>query len=169
MSETTDPTIKKSVLDSVLPIINEAVANWKLKNDREKLTRDTTMLLDKNSKEIVMKLLGFNITYGNKWELDHCNGRSGNSSAGDYLKEQQSEIIKEWLQKVPMPVMTPAELKKLSADAKHDYKYAFEKAIRVLVTEAAQKDAADVMRSLTECKDVAAYLHAMRLINGEWE
>lgn len=167
MSEVTDPTTKKSVLDSVLPIINEAVTNWKLKNDREKLTRDVTMLLDKNSKEIVMKLLGFNITYDNKWALDHCNGRSGNSPAGDYLKEQQSEIIKGWLEKVAMPVMTPAELKKIAADAKHEYTYAFEKAIRVLVTDAANKDAADVMRSLTECKDVAAYLQAMRLINGE--
>lgn len=167
MNEIVKPTIKKSVLDSVLPSINAAVANWKAANTPEKIAQTTTMLLDKNSKEIVMKLLGFNITYGNKWELDHCNGRSGNSPAGDYIKEKQSGIIKGWLEKVSMPTLTPAELKKIAVDFKDEYAYAFKKEIQALATEAARKDASEVMRSLTECKDVAAYLQAIRLINGE--
>jgi len=156
-----------NVIDSAIPIIASAVAEWKKKHTKEMLTRQVTNLLDKASQEIVMKLLGFDIGYGKTWELDHCNGRAGNSAAGDYLRKAQSAAITEWLSTVKLPTLSEAEQKKLTAEMKHDYEYALKTAFSKLILAKAEADAAMLMNKLTASKQLDNYLAAMKLVSGE--
>lgn len=85
-------------LDQVKQWIEQAKLSWL--NDH--LSEDTVRkkvraLLDKNVQLIIMKLLGFDVRYGREWEIDHCNSRSGNSAAGDFLRSQAGAAVNEWL------------------------------------------------------------------------
>ena len=104
-------TTKINVIDDAIPIIAEAVAEWKIRNSEEVLKRRVHALLDESSNEVVMKLLGFKESWG-KWELDHCNGRSGNSPAGEYLKNAQQGAIAEWLKTAALPKLPRSRHKK---------------------------------------------------------
>jgi hypothetical protein len=44
--------------------------------------------------EVVSKLMGFEGGNSNRWNIDHCNGRAGNSPIGDWISEAFSEQIK---------------------------------------------------------------------------
>ena len=73
-------------------------------------------MLDRRLQELVAKYLGFDNKWG-RWELDHCNGRSGNSAAGDFLLSKVQDGAKKWLDKqagsLPdLPKSAIAELKK---------------------------------------------------------
>ncbi len=160
-------TTPVNVIDSTIPIIANAVEEWKKKNTSALLTKRVTDLLNNNSETIVMKLLGFNVSYGEKWELDHCNGRSGNSAAGDYLREVQSNAIKEWLSKVQLPTLSDVAQKKLTAEMKYDYEHALKIAFSKLIIAKAEADAVLLMNELTESKQLDNYLAAMKLVSGE--
>jgi hypothetical protein len=79
-------------VDSLLTSIACAVEEWKAKNTKEVIKTTVTELLDKESKQLTLKLLGFEDRWG-KWEVDHCNGRGGESAAGDYLRIAQKTAI----------------------------------------------------------------------------
>lgn len=45
--------------------------------------------------EVLAKLMGFSKdSFNKKWEIDHCNGRAGNSPIGNWISEAFSEKIK---------------------------------------------------------------------------
>jgi hypothetical protein len=79
-------------------------------------------LLDKHQQQIILKLLGFDTNYNGSWELDHCNGRAGNSAAGNYLSQIAREQIPIWLGqqlgKLPtLPASAIADMRKLYINA----------------------------------------------------
>ena len=47
-------------LDAILPLIAEAVSEWQADHSPEVIKAKIKKLLDTNSKEVVLKLLGFN-------------------------------------------------------------------------------------------------------------
>lgn len=53
-------------------------------------------MLDRRLQEIVGKLMGFDNRWG-PWEVDNCNGRAGESAAGEWLRSQAGEAVKTWL------------------------------------------------------------------------
>lgn len=90
MSTQTEISLEKiNPLNDMLGVVLQAVSDWRAKNTESALKTRVHELLDRNSKEITMKLLGFDSRYVKQWELDHCNGRAGESAAGDYLKRVQ--------------------------------------------------------------------------------
>ncbi len=155
-------------IDEALPIIAEAVAEWKDVHTPEKIKEKITRLLDENSEEITMKLLGFNNrSWDSKWELDHCNGRSGNSMAGDYMKSTQMEAITEWLSKVAMPKLSEKVSLRLKKEMQNEYDHLMSRAIREAVQTKVNQDVASVTNSLVESVQIHNYVKAMKLINGE--
>lgn len=154
-------------LDSRIPVIAQAVEEWKQQNTEKSLADKTKKLLDTHSEQIVMKLLGFEEDKWkeNAWELDHCNGRSGNSPAGDYLKQAQALTIKEWLANVKLPELSATKLKNLQAEFLNEYTYAYTRALRDLAQTKAKQDANVFFDQLVSQKAINKHMQAMALIS----
>jgi uncharacterized protein YnzC (UPF0291/DUF896 family) len=154
-----------NVLDAMLPIINSAIAEWQEENSEEKLKSRVKSLLDENSKTATMKLLGFDSRYGEQWSLDHFNGRSGNSAAGDFIRQVQATAIKEWLTTVGMPVLTVAEKKHLNAGFRAEYISQLRTGLRqkVMVTATEHLDA--LVAEFVVPTQVGNYIKAKALID----
>lgn len=97
--------IKQDIKDFQLEIAATMLASldkYKEENPPEKIEADTIAKLEESRDEIIAKLLGFDNRWQRGYELDHCNGRSGNSAAGDYLIQHQREAVKDWLANVDL-------------------------------------------------------------------
>lgn len=151
-------------IDELLPVIAQAVAAWKLNNTTTVVKDKITRLLDANSKEITMKLLGFNNRW-NEWELDHCNGRSGNSAAGDFIRSTQAEAIKEWLAQVSMPSLDTKTKNKLIKQAQATYEDYLGRSVRAAIERKATADADLVIAHLTQSQQIDKHLQVLKLIN----
>lgn len=152
-------------LDAILPHIAAAVGEWQNANSEEKVKRNVKDLLDKNSKEITMKLLGFNTNYSQEWELDHCNGRSGESAAGDFIRRTQQTAIEEWLKSATLPVLDEKTKKRLHKEAVDEYSSVIRQRIREFAYKQATQDAADLIKTITVSDQIDNYLKAMKLIH----
>lgn len=151
-------------LDEVLPIILEAALEWKQEHTPEKLKAKVKQLLDQNAQTITLKLLGFNDHWG-KWELDHCNGRSGNSAAGDYLRQVQQEAIQEWMQSLVIPEITPDLKQKFKKEFQAEFNSQTRSALCQEARDQAEKHAKDLVASITTSEHLGKYLQAMKLIS----
>lgn len=125
-------------LDKVRLSAEKAATEWaseRQKNVRQEVHR----LLDKNQEQIVLKLLGFDNHWGGRWELDHCNGRAGESAAGDWLREKAGAAVKEWLEKQTgrMPSIPPQTVKNL----KERYREYFLREVEERLRTRARRDA----------------------------
>lgn len=155
-------------LDAILPLIAEAVSEWQAEHSPEVIKAKIKKLLDTNSKEVVLKLLGFNNNW-DKWELDHCNGRSGESAAGDFIRKYQSEAIKEWLQTVCLPELdnkTKAQFKK---DTQDEYRSCMYSKLRELARQRANEDLKLLIDELASTDQLDAYIKTMKLLNPSGE
>lgn len=157
-----ETTIEKPV-DSILPHIATAVAEWKAANTEEKIKETVINLLEKESKQIVLKLLGFSESWG-KWEVDHCNGRGGQSAAGDFLTRVQQGAIQEWLKTVAMPTMNRATKAGMQKSAQSEYTYNLKRLVREYAAAQAATDAKEVIKQLVASDQVDNYLKLMALI-----
>lgn len=154
-------------VDELIPVIANAIEEWKQKNTATEITKKVATHLDKSAEEILLKLLGFNKNWGSQWELDHCNGRAGNSTAGDFLKEIQGVAIKEWLQQVKLPEMPAALQKNLQAEMKHQYAKTLRYALENLVDRKVSQDAEALLKSITSSNQIDNYIKTLELINPE--
>lgn len=159
---TSKPTIEKPV-DSILPHIAAAVAEWKAEHTEEKIKETVINLLNKESKQIVLKLLGFSESWG-KWEVDHCNGRGGQSAAGDYLTKVQQEAIQEWLKGAVMPTLNKATKASMQKSAQQEYTYNLNRLVHKYAVSQAELDAKAVIQQLVASDQVGNYLKVMALI-----
>lgn len=155
-------------VDAVIPVILQAVAAWRLKNSDEALKAKVTQMLDKNSEEITLKLLGFDKSW-DKWSLDHCNGRAGESAAGDYLRKTQAAAITQWLSQVPMPTLSQTLTKQLQTEAKSNYVKAFRRELMNKVEQQAEKDAAHFMLEYTKSQQIGSYVQMLKLLEQSKE
>ena len=121
-----------------------------------------TQLLDGKLQEVVAKLLGFDVRW-REWEVDHCNGRAGNSAAGDYLREKCGVGVKEWLDKAAgdLPPLPKAAVKSLVSR----YHEMLERAIGDELRKKAQRDAQAMVESMIQ--NVAAGEPKDVVRNGE--
>jgi len=88
----------------------EAVAEWLADHATKGEVRAKVFsFLDRKLDETIAKMIGFSNSWS-RWEVDHCNGRAGESAAGDFLRQHCHESVQEWLKsamtKAAMP--TPA-------------------------------------------------------------
>ena len=154
-------------IDSRIPVIAQAVEEWKQQNTEEALADKTKRLLDTHSEQVVMKLLGFNKDRWNDgtWELDHCNGRAGNSTAGVFLEKAQAETIKQWLSTTIMPELSEPVRKKLHKSVKEDFQRYYERALSDLVHIEANKAAKAFFDQLVSENALNKHMQAMELIS----
>ena len=152
-------------LDALIPSIAVAVEEWKITNTEEKIKSNVTNQLNKASDEITMKLLGFNNGWDGKWELDHCNGRSGESAAGDFIRKVQSEAIKEWLSSICMPKLSSVLKAKLKKEMQSEYNGYITRMVRSKIRDIADAHLTELVNSVVSTSKLDAYLQASKLIN----
>lgn len=145
-------------------MIAAAVAEWKNKNTPEKFAKDVETLLTKRSEEIVLKLLGFDNHWG-RWEVDHCNGRGGESAMGDYLRSTQKAAIEQWLRNVELPAIPAQATKKMKSDYLYEYKEQMAKHLQQAAHKRAEEDAQKIVDQLTTTDHIQNYIKAMNLIS----
>ena len=135
----------KSALDAATKEADKAVKDWLSK--RKDIAGEITKLLDGRVQEIVGKLLGFDAHWG-VWEVDHCNGRSGNSAAGDWLRNEVSGAVDRWIadQAGKLPTLPKAAI----ASLREDYAEAFKNELRDKLINKAKEDAAASFQQVLE-------------------
>lgn len=151
----------------MIQLIDTAIDNWLAVNTPDVIEKSINKKLDEHKDEITLKLLGFDKNYGDRnWKLDHCNGRSGNSPAGEYLRDTQSVIVRQWLDKVPLPELTPTQLKKLSSDFNEVYLRALKKSLTTLVETKAKEDSHKLLKEIISTDNIENYLKTKALIQS---
>lgn len=162
---TTKKTEDKNVLDSLLPIITNAVLDWKAAHTEEQITKRVQQLLNQNSQEIVLKLLGFDNKYGGKWEVDHCNGRDGNSAAGDYLRKVQQKAIQDWFDSFDLQdVLSDKDKAAFTSLLKKEIKAAIKNKMYRIAQQKAEEILSAFISDETFSKNVDAYVKSIKLI-----
>ena len=156
---------KINPVDELIPAIYAAIEEWNTANSKEFIGKKVKDLLDSQSKQVVMKLLGFNERYGQAFALDHCNGRAGNSPAGDYLKGVQQEVVHAWLSQVKMPELTKTELATIAKDFKYEHQRALLSRLKNMAQAKADADANILLTSLTSSCEIGNFIKAMELIS----
>lgn len=161
----TDITTLPNPVKDLVETVALTIEKWKRENTEKIIEQKVMSLLDKNAKEVVTQLLGFKKDYDNRMELDHCNGRNGNSAAGDYMRKVQQEAINTWLAKVELPALTATDKKNIASSMKGDYLYAYKQKLKELVLNKANADAKEVFDSITSMQPVVDYFKIVELIN----
>ena len=157
----------KNPLEMTMSAMNAAVAKWETENTPELLASQVRKKLDAHKHEIVLKLLGFNTGYSDSWQLDHCNGRSGNSAAGDYIVSAQKEAVKTWLESVCMPVVSPTIKKKLAASIQAEFGSMVEYHMRQHIDAKAKDLATEYMQSLEASEFIDNFVKTNALLKDQ--
>lgn len=126
--------------------ILEARKEWcqKYLDNPENLKEKVQQTLSDNTNTILAKLLGFDTRgWSDKWEVDHCNGRSGESVVGDFIRHLVGEEIAKWLleQTANLPNLSKAQTKALENEYLSRYKEELRIRLRALAEQKAKQDA----------------------------
>lgn len=155
--------------EDLVEVINSALESWHAANTPEAIREKVHESLNNSSKEVVLKLLGFNSRWGDSWELDHCNGRNGNSVIGEYLKKTQEQILHEWFAKIPLPELNKRETAQLSKSFASAYKEAFRSYISKAAVRKAEADAQALIDSLSPSKFLDNFMQLQQLLTPKEE
>ena len=137
-------------------------ANVKL--DPESLTREIIAQLNEERREIVLKLLGFDDSWG-KLEVDRCNGRDRESIVGKYLHRQAQAAVQAWMDKHLLVALEKhikgkfSDPEVISASVKtfdEYFKRALEGSLRSHAADAAAEIAADFAAKIKESMSLSA-------------
>lgn len=153
-------------IDALLPEIATAMEQWKAQNTPVKLRADIFRRLDKERDVILLKLLGFDARYGG-FTLDHCNGRAGDSAAGDFLRKAQGEAIKEWLTTACLPTLTDERRESIMKGMAQQYESLFREGLKKAIQAKATEDIKAVMDELAKSNNIDKYLRVLGLIGAK--
>lgn len=67
------------------------------KYDPKALIDNIVSDFEKQKIKVLADLCGFNSRWGEGWEVDHCNGRAGNSPIGESIKQECRDFLTEWV------------------------------------------------------------------------
>ena len=165
---TKEPSVNLEALNPIndlLPTVLKSIDKWKEKNSKEVLTQRVHKLLDDNAETIVLKLLGFD-NHWNKWELDHCNGRKGESAAGDFLRQVQQDAIQDWLKNVNLPKLNKTLSSAMKKTLEADYKNYLRQYLYEYAREEADKTAKELIQTLFTQSKVDGMFKLQQLIQG---
>lgn len=152
-------------LDKVVETLATAIQQWEIDNSPSIIESKVRHVLDKNLQEITLKLLGFSNNWG-RWELDHCNGRSGESAVGDYLRQIQKEAIDKWLSTIEIPPLTQKMRKELGTHARNEYFRALEHHITDMAVDQATEDAKKILDSVLSTDRHEAMIKLTKLLTN---
>ena len=148
--------------------IQAAYMKWLAQNTPETIQKNCLNILNKSKDDILRALLGFEKdSWGSQeWKVDHCNGRAGESAAGDYLRRHQQAAINQWLSQVDMPKMTPSMKKSMEKEALYMFEKTFRRTLEAKVTKYAEDQASAFFNSIIESQknQVNAQMKALELL-----
>ena len=142
----------------------EAFEKANVKLDSESLTREIIAQLNEERREIVLKLLGFDDSWG-KLEVDRCNGRDRESIVGKYLHGQARAAVQAWMDKHLLVALEKhikgkfSDLKVISASVKafdEYFTYALNERLRSHAADAAAEIADDFTAKVKESMSLSA-------------
>ncbi|KKN68034.1 hypothetical protein LCGC14_0455900 [marine sediment metagenome] len=105
-------------------------------------------LLDKQTEQIVLGLLGFRAEYNGKWQLDVTNGRSHNSFVGKYLHENAKRAVGKWLEKYLHEPIAVVPNEEALASARKEYERTFRRALLEGAQTKAQEHATKALEAV---------------------
>ena len=84
--------VKREVIrDKIRESAKKVLANSEKENER---------LISTQLQRMIPKILGFNCDrWDQDWEIDHCNGRAGESLLGDLLRKKVIADATKWVEK----------------------------------------------------------------------
>jgi len=148
--------------------IQAAYMKWLAENTPETIQKKCLNILNKSQDDILRTLLGFEKdSWGRQeWKVDHCNGRAGESAAGDYLRRHQQVAIDQWLDQVDMPEMTSSMKKSMEKEAFNMFERTFIRTLEAKVTKYAEDQASTFFNSIIESQktQVNAQMKALELL-----
>lgn len=150
-------------IDPLLDYIALAIEEWKSENTPEFIEKKVKDLLDQNSDEIVMKLLGFDKDWG-EWRIDCANGRDASSIAGQYMQRLHHEAIQNWLAQFTLPKLSPKSIKRIEEEAQQTYEYELGIKTREMARRMAESHANELIREFTASRQVENRLKLMALL-----
>ena len=159
---TTEQTVT-SPLDKVIADISTAMHEWSIEQAKT-ITDKVHRRLDQHRDEVLMKLMGFDKSYGGGWAIDHCNGRNGNSVISDFLKDSQREAVQEWLSQITLPTMTPAFKAKIQKELQRTYENEVSSHTYSMAKAKAHKDINDFMATVFPATLVEKHLQMQALL-----
>ena len=156
----------QKALESLVSIINESVNEW-LKNQKpEQIRKQIFDTLDQAKDTIAPKLLGFNKdSWGRGWQIDHCNGRAGESVLGDYLKKHQAEGIKAFLDQLNFAEVKPLTNTEIEGIRK-EYRTHLLRCVSESIREKAHEDAERLASQVCSTDIVQTILETQKLIGA---
>lgn len=158
-----DPTPIPNPIDQIIANIATAMHEWSEKQVTD-LKKKVFDRLDKHQEEVLLKLMGFDNRWGSSWNIDHCNGRNGNSPIGDFLKDTQEEAIKEWLSQIKMPAMSPKFKKNIEKDLRATYEQHFRQRSYEIARAKANEDLDDMLEHVLKPTILDQYLRMQALV-----
>ena len=167
-------TIKPEDLNNPFQVVLESIVlalnQWHAIHTPEEIKRDLFARMDKAQQEILLKLLGFNKDSGDGgWKLDHCNGRSGESAAGYYLRKQQAENVKAWLDQVELPKIPKKAVDTLVSEYQNIFNREISRQLEILAKNAASEYMDTLLKSLTETSATDQYNKVLELLKPKQE
>lgn len=141
----------------VMAAAEAAADDWLREHAHDGVIRNRVRtMLESDLQKIVAKLLGFdNRGWSRDWELDHCNGRAGESAAGQFIRKEAGAAVDAWLRSAiaNMPAPT-SEIRRAMQKA---YRDEFESALRRHVVAKARDDAEKQVERILAGARSAAY------------
>ena len=144
---------------NITKYVMEAAAEWMSANPEAKVRQETLKKLDEFRDKILLTLLGFSrSSWNDNLEVDHCNGRAGESAVGDYMKKVKQQAIQEWLESVELPKVTPKIAQALKKDLDEAYGYELRSRLHQKIKEAAKEDADRIIATFTNTKAIDDFI-----------
>ena len=162
MSDTPKPAI--SPIDKLIADISTAMHEWS-EEQVTSIRKKVHARLDQHRDEVLMKLMGFTQeSFTGHWEIDHCNGRSGNSPIGEFLATSQKQAIEEWLTQITMPTMTPKFKKEVESDLRKVYQDAIRREVWDCAKSRAKQDLDELLEHALSPTLLQQFLQMQKLI-----
>jgi hypothetical protein len=132
----------------------EALDAWLSQHATEaKVKQMVTRVLDQRLDEIIRLALGFSRdAWSGKWEVDHCNGRAGESAAGKALQTHAKEAVDAWLKDAMSKVtsFTEAEKKMIRKEYTNHVLWRAKEHAQNMARQASQKLVDEILKETPE-------------------
>ena len=164
-----EPMTMQEALQSLVPIINEAIHEWLEKQNPQAIRKKVFDTLEAAKDEVAPKLMGFNkASFGRGWEIDHCNGRAGESVIGDYMRKHQQEGIQQFIDQLNLVSLRPFSGKEIE-DMRKEYRQQVINKTREAVWARADSDASRLVNSLSVDDLVSTIQRTQELIGSGYQ
>lgn len=161
----TNPSNPINPIEVVFPIIAGVVEKWRAGIDATAIEKQVKKVLDAQGESLVLKLMGFSNKWG-QWELDYCNGRSGESAAGDYFRKLHQQAIQEWMANNFTLKLSDADKKRITRDVQREYVNAVAQGLAEAINEQANEDVKALVSQFVQSNQADNYLKIRELLEN---